>query len=187
MKKILIENKKVIKEILSYVVIILIVVLIRTFIATPVIVNGPSMEKTLYDGEMLILNKLSKRLGDIDRFDIVVIDDDADDELIIKRIIGLPGDKVAYKDNKLYINDELVEDYGYGETQDFDIYDICMAGGGSKNSCNYETIPDNYYLVLGDNRVVSYDSRYIGFINYEDIKGKVLIRLWPLNKIGSIE
>lgn len=181
------KNKKIIKEIISYAIIVLIVILIRTFIITPVIVNGPSMENTLYDGEMLILSKLSKTINNIKRFDIVVINDNADDELIIKRVIGLPGDTVYYKDNNLYINGKIVEDYGYGETKDFDIADICISGGGTESSCNYETIPDGYYLVLGDNREVSYDSRYIGFIKYEDIKGKVILRLWPLNKLGTIK
>ena len=75
--------KKFVKEIYSYIIIIVIVVLVRSFIITPVIVNGPSMEKTLYNGELLILNKLDKELNKLKRYDIVVINDKNDNELIM--------------------------------------------------------------------------------------------------------
>jgi signal peptidase I len=180
--------KKFIKELYPYIIIVIVVVLIRTFIATPVVVNGPSMEKTLYDGELLILNKLSKSFNKLNRFDIVVVNDEKDNELIIKRIIGIPGDKVEYIDNKLYINDELIyNDYGNGQTNNFKISDICEAGDSIRNECDYDTVPDGYYLVLGDNREISYDSRKLGFINEKDIKGTTSLRIWPLTKIGKVK
>jgi signal peptidase I len=180
--------KKFLKELYPYVIIVVVVILIRTFIATPVVVNGPSMETTLYNGEILILNKLSKTIGELERFDIVVVNDTKDNELIIKRIIGLPGDKVEYIDNKLYINEELIEDdYAYGQTDSFDISDICVASGNKKSNCDYDTVPQGYYLVLGDNREVSYDSRKLGFIKEEDIKGTTSLRIWPLTKIGLVK
>lgn len=180
--------KKFVKEIYSYIIIIIIVVLVRSFIITPVIVNGPSMEKTLYNGELLILNKLDKELNKLKRYDIVVINDKNDNELIIKRIIGMPGDKVEYIDNKLYINDQEVEDnYGTGTTKNFSMSDICKATDKFNGNCNFDKIPDNYYLVLGDNREVSLDSRILGFISKEDIKGTTSLRLWPINKIGIVK
>ena len=116
--------KKVLKEIMPYIIILIVVVLIRSYIITPVTVVGSSMYPNLKDKEVLLLSKISYRLHNIERFDIVVVKDDEDDR-IIKRIIGLPGDKVEYKDNLLYINDELIkENYANGDTDDFTLEDI---------------------------------------------------------------
>lgn len=180
--------KDFIKEIYSYILIIVVVVLIRSFIVTPVVVNGPSMEKTLYNGELLILNKLDKELNRLERFDIVVINDTKDKELIIKRIIGMPGDKIQYIDNKLYINEEEVEDiYGNGTTKGFGISDICKVDNKFNGNCDFDKVPDGYYLVLGDNREVSLDSRILGFISKDDIKGTTSLRLWPINRLGIVK
>ena len=166
------------------------------FIVTPVKVDGPSMDDTLKDSDLLLLNKLSYKLSKINRFDIVVIENNG--EKIIKRVYGLPGESVEYKDNKLYINGEEVEDkYASNETLDFNLTDICIQGLKKKiktitgddieKECNYNIIPDNYYLVLGDNRKVSADSRYYGLISRDKIVGKTRVRFWPLNKIGIVK
>ena len=171
-----------IKEWLPYIVIALIIIILRTYVITPVIVKGESMEPNFIDGEVLFLSKISYKTKDIKRFDVVVVN--TDNDLIIKRVIGLPGEKVEYKDNKLYINDEIVEDiYQKDNTADFDIEDICKK---SKDYCT-TIIPEDKYLVLGDNREVSADSRLKGFFSTDDIKGKIVFRLWPFNKIGIIE
>ena len=110
-------NDKV-KEILSYVIIIIIVLLIKHFIVTPIKVNGDSMNNTLKDKDIMILDKISYRFQDIKRFDIVVIKKDK--EYLIKRVIGLPGETVEYKNNKLYINNKNVaEKFNHEETPDF--------------------------------------------------------------------
>lgn len=96
-------NKKV-KEILGYVLVIVLVLLVKQFIITPIRVNGASMNDTLYDKDIMILDKISYHFQDIERFDIVVIK--MDDEYLIKRVIALPGEKISYQDNKLYINDK---------------------------------------------------------------------------------
>ena len=164
--------KNFIKELIPYVLIVLVVVLIRTYIATPVIVSGDSMVPTLEDGNMLLLDKISYRNKDIKRFDIVVIK--ASKKEIIKRVIGLPGEVVEYHSNTLYINGHEVSDkYAYNTT-DFTLDSVC----------NCEKIPDGKYLVLGDNRVVSADSRIIGLIDEKDILGKVNISLWPIKKVS---
>ena len=166
--------KKIIKEIIPYIVIILIVVLIRTYIATPVIVSGDSMKPNLHDGEMLIVRKIGYNSTSIRRFDIVVVKEDKEE--IIKRIIGLPGEHISYKNNKLYVNDKLVEqNYKFYDTEDFNLEEIC--------TCH--SIPDGKYLVLGDNRPVSKDSRAIGLIDEEAIFGEAIFRIWPISKIGS--
>lgn len=174
---------KIIKELIPYIIIVIVVVLIRTYIVTPVIVRGDSMDNTLKNGEYLFLSKISYRIHDIERFDIVVIKD-TDDDLIIKRIIGLPGDNVEYKDNKLYINDKEVKDkYGIGITDDFDLEDICDI---NNDNC-VSKIPKNMYLALGDNREVSADSRVKGLFTKEQILGKATLRIWPLTKIEIVK
>ena len=106
---------KLLKELIPYVIIILVVVLIRTFIVTPVQVEGHSMVPTLQDNQILLLKKYQKNYK---RFDIVVIDDG--DEKLIKRIIGLPGETLEVKNNKLYINGKYVkEDFEHDKTDDF--------------------------------------------------------------------
>lgn len=159
---------RVIKEIITYIVIILVVVLIRTFIVTPVIVSGDSMVPTLKDKQVLLLNKINYRINDIKRFDIIVIN--LEKKEIVKRVIGLPGETVEYRDNILYIDGhEFNNDYNF-DTNDFDL----------KSICNCNEIPKDKYLVLGDNRSVSADSRIIGLIDKKDIQGNVKVSLWPI-------
>lgn len=159
---------KVIKEVIPYIVIVVVVILIRTFIITPVRVDGDSMKNTLKNGDILLLYKLSS----IDRFDIIVLDEEKDNEKIIKRVIGLPGETVAIKKGKIYINDKVIDDdYAYGETSDY----------------NKVTLRDNEYFILGDNRLISKDSRYFGPIKENEIKGKIVFRLFPFTKIGTVQ
>ena len=93
--------KKIIKDIIPYVIIVLVVGLIRTFLVTPVIVSGDSMVPTLKNRELLLLNKINYQLNDIKRFDIVVIR--LEDKEIIKRVVGLPGEEIMYRNNTLYV------------------------------------------------------------------------------------
>ena len=86
--------KKFLKELIPYIVIVIVVVLIRSFIATPVIVSGDSMVPTLKNKQLLLLNKINYKINDIKRFDIVVIN--VDNKEIIKRVIGLPGENVRH-------------------------------------------------------------------------------------------
>lgn len=167
-------NNKI-KELLPYIIIIIVVVLIRSFIITPIIVSGDSMKPNLHDKEILLERKINYNSSSIKRFDIVVVTND--NEEIIKRIIGLPGEHISYKNNKLYVNDEVVEEnFSFRDTNDFNLEEIC--------SCT--KIPSGKYLVLGDNRPISKDSRLIGLIDEEDIKGKAVYRIWPISKFGSI-
>ncbi len=160
--------KKIGKEILPYIVIILVVVLIKMFVFTPVIVNGDSMLDTLHDHDIMILDKLSMRTKGIQRFDIVVVQ--VGDTKIIKRVIGLPGETIEYKNNKLYINGKFMKDsHGSDITYDFDPVKI----------------PDNMYYVLGDNRTDSVDSRILGVISEKDILGKAKFIIYPFNHFGS--
>lgn len=164
------------KEVLSYVVIIVVVILIRTFIATPVIVSGDSMVPNLKDNQILILSKLAKKY---ERFDIVVVKHKVIDqnENLVKRIIGLPGEDVEYKDNKLYINDKIVDEKFIDcETADFNLA-----------SLGYLEIPEGYYFIMGDNRGDSLDSPELGLIPIEEIEGKIVFSLFPFNTFGIIK
>lgn len=164
--------KKLLKELYPYVIIIVLVIFVRMFIVTPVRVDGKSMYSTLNNGDILILNKISNNYN---RFDIVVIKSGRNK--IVKRIIGLPGDKIEYIDNELYINDKKIKDKSISRTGDFSLMELY----------GYDKIPDNYYFVMGDNRGNSMDSRdyRIGLIKKSSIIGKTSIRIFPFNKIGK--
>lgn len=163
MKEKIIKN---IKELWVYLVILVFVITLRTFIATPIKVNGNSMYNTLTGQEYMILNKL----GQIDRYDIVVVKTSSDE--LIKRVYGLPGEKISIENNAIYINDKKIEDiYAYG------------------NTSNYEsiTLSNDEYFVLGDNRVVSLDSRTIGPVKKSAIKGTTNFIIYPFNRFGTLK
>lgn len=167
--------RKIFEKLLPYVIIIFIVAVIRTFIMTPVMVNGESMYPYLKNKEILILNKIDRNF---DRFDIIVAD--SIDTKIIKRIIGLPGENIEYKDCKLYINGKQTDDFVKEcITEDFTLEDLY----------GYTMIPENYYFVMGDNRQHSSDSRktFIGLIKKEQIEGKAVLRLTPFNRFGILK
>lgn len=164
---------KGVKEIMPYIIILIAVVLLRTFIITPIIVNGESMVPTLKEKQILILNKYDKKYN---RGDIVVVNyfNGEKDERLIKRVIGLPGEKVEYYENKLYINDKKVEDKFAKDTENFELSYIDI---------DMKKIPDGYYFVIGDNRNNSIDSRIIGLVKKENIKGTVTQSLIPFKRV----
>lgn len=161
------------KESWIYILVILIVILVKMFIVSPIRVNGDSMIDTLHNKDIMILDKISYRFNEIKRFDIVVIKEDK--EYLIKRVIGLPGEKVEYKDNELYINgNKIDEDFTHKKTEDFSLGEL-----------DSETIPENEYFVLGDNRENSMDSRIIGFIPRKNILGKTTLTILPFSRFGN--
>ena len=161
------KAKGILRDYISYIVIIIAVILVKIYVVTPIKVNGPSMNDTLKDKDIMLLDEISYRFSDIERFDIVVIKHN--DEYIIKRIIGLPGETVAYKDNQLYINGKKVkENFSHKQTEDFDEV----------------VVEEGTYFVLGDNRVNSVDSRIIGLVTKENIKGKATFVIYPFDRFG---
>ena len=165
--------KEFFKDILKYIIVIVVVLIIVLYVVTLQQVVGPSMQPTLNEGDVLILNKFHYYLFDVKRNDVVSLKYDGS-KYLIKRIIGLPGESIYYKDNILYINDNpYKENIDDGlVTEDFNLKDL-----------GYDVIPEDMYLVLGDNRGNSLDSRNkeVGLIKKEDIIGKVFIRIWPLS------
>lgn len=175
-----------------YIIIILFVVIIRTFIATPVRVDGPSMNPTLHDGQVMLLYKLAPKLHGYDRFDIVVVKNEK--TKLIKRIIGLPGENIRYEIKEdgdktisnLYINGKLVsEDKFLSEEKQNQTCSI----GGKGNICSEDgiTLGKDEYFIMGDNRGNSKDSRVIGAVTKKEFVGKTNIRLFPFNKIGKVK
>ena len=158
---------KILKEAIPYVLIFIGVVILRTYIVTPVVVSGDSMKDTLEDGNILLLKKYDKTYT---RGEIVVFD--YNNSKLVKRIIGLPGETVSYKDGKLYINGNEIYDDFSSITRDFELTYI-----------GYEVIPEGYYFVLGDNRNKSSDSRVIGLIKDEQILGTTSFSIWPIKSI----
>ena len=159
--------KKILKECIPYVIIIIVVVIIKMTIVSPIKVNGNSMKNTLKDGDIMILNMIGYKTSKVKRFDIVVLDNEKD--YIIKRVIGLPGEIIEYHDNKLYVDGKLVKDkYGNGHTNDFSV-----------------EVPKDSYFVLGDNRGDSLDSRYFGSFNKKKILGKTNFTVFPFNRFGN--
>lgn len=159
---------KKLKELMPYIIIVVVVLLVRSFIVTPGLVNGSSMEPTLHNNELVLINKIGLNKG-IDRYDIVVVK--YENSTIIKRVIGLPYETVEYINDILYIDGEIVNtkvDFEY--TKDFKL-----------------TAGKNEYIVLGDNRNISKDSRIIGPVKESDIIGKVDLVLFPFSKFGKVK
>ena len=156
-----------IRELMPYIIILIIVILLKCFVVTPIRVNGTSMIPTLHPKDIMILNKTAYYTKNPKRFDIVVVD--LEDEKIIKRVIGLPGEEVEYHNNTLYINGKKVK-------ENIDKVDTDDYKSGK--------IPKDSYLVLGDNRKGSYDGRMFGFIKKIQIEGKTSLTILPFKRIG---
>ena len=160
--------KKFLIDILESVGIVLLVVFIlNKFVIVSVEVMGSSMAPGLETGDRGISLLVTR--NNIERFDICVIESEKSSSLLVKRVIGLPGETVEYRDNKLYINGEYVEEDFLTDTVTAD-FSVVLG-------------EDEYYC-LGDNRRVSRDSRYYGPFTMEDIKSTNLFIYYPLNHFG---
>jgi signal peptidase I len=165
---------------------------IRTFVADSRFIPSGSMLPTLQVDDRLIIDKISYRFVDPQRGDIVVFNPTAQlekelqadgepkyKEPFIKRVIGLPGDRVDVKAGKVYINGKVLSENYLGEPPKY-------------NWSSREVVPDGIvppgnYLVLGDNRNNSYDGHYWGFLPKEKILGRAIVRFWPINRVGGID
>ena len=163
------EMPKFIKEIIPYIIIIFVVLFVKGYIISPIQVNGESMDHTLKHGDIMILNKLQYKRNGVERFDIVVVDDEGTS--IIKRVIGLPGEVIEVIDNKLYIDGKLYEEEYLDD--DTVTYDFTTK------------VDEDCYFVMGDNREKSKDSRLIGCIKEENIEGIAKLTIFPFNRIGN--
>lgn len=174
----------VLKEFITYaacfLAAIVFAILIVTFVGQKSEVTGSSMNDTLYNGEQVIVDKLSYRFHSPQRYDIVVFPE-SNKSNYVKRIIGLPGETISIREGYIYINDKLLTDDSYGKegisTQNY---------GRLKQPV---TLKDDEYFVLGDNRNNSQDSRSeaVGNVTKDRLIGKVTFRFWPFKAIGKVE
>lgn len=172
---------------------------IRTFVAEARWIPSGSMEPTLHgspnqwEADKIIVDKLSYKFSNPQRGDIVVfsptkeLQQEQYQDAFIKRIIGLPGEQVALKNGKVYINNQPLPENTYLSPSQQTVVNVCTSGPQPPFLAKSVTIPPNSYLVLGDNRNSSYDSRCWGVVPRENIIGRAVIRFWPLNNIGGID
>ncbi|MEY9979549.1 signal peptidase I [Lysinibacillus sp. RC79] len=183
------QKNELVEWIKAIVFALLVAFVIKQFLFTPVLVQGASMMPTLEDKDRVIINRIGPKFKSIDRFDVVVVENvllNKKEENIIKRVVGLPGDKIEYKDDQLYINGEKFSepylDQYKKELKDTGslTYDFTLDQNLGKT-----TVPEGQYFVLGDNRRVSNDSRNpeVGFIPKERIMGTTSIICWPIEHI----
>jgi signal peptidase I len=179
-------------EIMEWVKVIGIAILItwgiQFFLLTPIVVSGASMMPTFEDGDKVIINKIGPKLTEYKRFDVIVFEA-KEDTNYIKRIIGIPGDHIAYQNDELFINNNRYEEPYLDQykkelkdneklTDDFTLNEYL----------NEKVVPEGYFFVLGDNRRSSTDSRdpRVGFIPIEKILGSARMIFWPLDNIRII-
>lgn len=170
----------------ALIVALLLAFIVKFFLFSPIIVDGPSMQPTLHDRDQMIVNKIIYRIGNPERFDIVVFHA-TDEKDFIKRVIGLPGEHIRMNDNVLYINGEKVEEsfFKKKEIQSYHLYtsDFRLEALPGK----HKKVPDGYVLVLGDNRNNSTDSRMLGLISIDEIVGKANVIYWPIDRIQIVK
>lgn len=160
--------------------------IIRYFLFTPIVVDGESMMPTLENGERMIVNKIGYEVEGPNRYDIVVFHA-TEKQDYIKRVIGLPGDHVAYKNDQLFINGEPQEE-PYLESNKNEVSSGTLTEDFTLEELTGEkVIPDGYLFVMGDNRSNSTDSRIIGLVPMEEIIGSTSVAFWPLNEIGRVQ
>lgn len=152
---------------------------IRSFVAEARYIPSGSMEPTLQINDRLIIDKISYNFRQPQRGDIVVfspteaLKQQNFKDAFIKRVIGLPGETVEVKGGRVYVNDQALREQYIEEEPEYSYGPV--------------TVPEDNYLVLGDNRNNSYDSHYWGFVPRNNIIGRAIVRFWPLNRVGEVD
>jgi signal peptidase I len=174
-----VKDKKFFKKFMGYVFCIILAIgmalVCRSYVFARADVIGPSMEPTFNDKDIIFMEKISTETGHINRGEVVVFNShDENEDNYIKRVIGIAGDKIEIKSGKVYLNGEvLTENY------------LPKGVVTESNSAAVEyVVPQNYIFVLGDNRENSTDSRIIGPVNLKDVKGHVILRVYPFKNIN---
>ena len=160
---------------------LIIIIGIRSFVMQPFFVNGQSMEPNFHDGDYLIVNEIGYRLDDPKRGDVVIFHYPSDPrQFFIKRIIGLPGEKLEIKNNKITIYNK--------ERPDGFVLDEFYISKSAVISKDYsQELKNDEYYVLGDNRTASSDSRVWGVLERHYMVGKAWVRAWPFGDFSIFE
>ncbi len=169
---------KVLKWIIDIVVVAFIALFLAIYMCEETTMVGSSMSPSLDDGQVVLIDKISYKLGSPDRFDVIVYNSKINEEqYVVKRIIGLPGETIKIEDSKIYVDGELLEDV---------FFDGAYESGQAENEIK---IAGDEYFVMGDNRNLSEDSRfdYIGNIKKEDIIGRAWLIASPFSSIGFVD
>jgi signal peptidase I len=196
---------KLLKEWGPFALCIVLLILLRLYVWDPVLVEGHSMDPTLADKERLIIIKTAR----IQRQDIVVAkeynQEDGNTKNIVKRVIGMPGDTITFNNDILTVNgkevkepyladyqkqfaeDKLQKTYSYN----VGFQDMARKAGAFTVSATGQTsftvkVPKGQYFLMGDDRLISQDSRVVGFFKKKDLVGEAKFRIWPFKKIGFL-
>lgn len=156
---------------------VIVALLLRAFLFQAFWIPSQSMEMTLLEQDRVLVNKLSYRLHDVNRGDVIVFrrpdEEQAEIRDLIKRVIGLPGEQVEARNDSIYIDGSLlIEPY--------------LAPGESIPDFGPTLVPENEFFVMGDNRDESYDSRFFGTVSEDRIVGRAFILFWPLDRVGTL-
>lgn len=145
-------------------------VTVHLFVVQVSVVRGHSMEPCLHDGDRLVVDRVAYNIGEARRGDVAILRYPLDPNVdFVKRVVGLPGDRVAMHRGLLFVNGEVADDYG-SITDHQELPEL--------------TVPENHFFVLGDNRPVSCDSRDFGLVAGPLLKGRVRARFWPLANLA---
>ncbi len=179
------KNKKWLYSLLEMLAVIVITIGIFKFVVIPVRIDGISMENTLHDKSIAMINAIGVKEENIHRFDIVVIYSETLKEKIIKRVIGMPGDTIEFKDDILYVNNQETP-------QDFLDKDFVEESKITYNAKNFTddfkvTVNEGEYFVMGDNRLRSTDSRDLGAFTIDDIIGMKGLVIFPFDDVQWIK
>lgn len=167
----------------TFIVCFIAVFLITTFVVKPVQVDGDSMYPTLIDKEIGVVNIFSAKFSGIHRFDVVVVQNDTTKDPWVKRVIGMPNDTIEAKNDVVYINGEAIDEPYLNTSY---VQSIRNQGKKFTNDFGPITLKENEYFLMGDNRIVSYDSRKVGAFHREDIIGKDAYIVYPFSQMKVI-
>ncbi len=172
---------------------------IQTFVAEARFIPSGSMEPTLQINDRLIIDKLTYQFDHPRRGDIIVFrppqtlqqqinqqGDSLSKKTLIKRVIGIPGDRVELKDGAVYRNNVRIQEYYVAHKAKTSVQ-ICPQSRSQSFLALPQVVPVNHYLVLGDNRLNSHDSRCWGLVPRTDLLGRAIFRYWPVHRIGSLQ
>ena len=163
---------------------VIVILVIYSTVAFPELVVGSSMEPSFYTGERILVEKVTKYITPFKRGDIVVLHPPGDDNIdYVKRVVGIPGDVVKIVDCRVYVKSGD-QSFLYEESYLKD--GVCTMGGTKIKEGRSFKIEDEDYLVMGDNREKSMDSRAFGLVSRDRILGRVVFRFWPFSKLGFV-